>query len=420
MAKEHAKAVRESNLYEHGGARKPLLEKIALLIIRPLEENEVPPDWWRDDFVGWCVLPQERIAAEFGCSQEQVSRNVARFARDGWVTIDTYEAADGSKHNKYAITPAQMAKIKARKMQVDARGHYIRKHTKTKSRKSKQTSMDNLVWSKPLDTESKGSMTQSQEGGCVGVKGAYDTESLESSCNPSFIGKEIARKEKTPEKTENNPLTSFQQGKKENQSQPREPQENLTPAVIKNQRQGSARAPRRAAFKPEVEEIFRVAGAPDIWFEAMAPLTDTVDMLNGEGVCGCPYPLQSWATVAKKHPRFKAAQLWTPVYKGGELQYSSGASLADQIAGRVREESKTPEQHEWDSAQLWWGMLDLNRMHDLVPEHLWTRGFAPRDAILAAYRQHATQRKPYPIPAKKTSVDQLSYADLDAVDPEFA
>lgn len=408
MAKEHAKAVRDSDLYEHGGLRKPLLEKIALLIIRPLEENETPPDWWRDDFVGWCVLPQERIAAELGCSVEQVCRNIALFVKDGWVTIDTYEAADGSEHNKYAITPVQMKEIRNRKMKVDDRRHFIRGRSERKSRKSKKTSMDNLVWSRttvgktdagvsdcgePIDTQSKGLMTRSQEGGCVGVKGLLDTESIESSGNPSFIGKKIAQKEKATPTPRENPASLPTKERKENQSQPRERQGNPIPAGKTTPVAKVPRPPRVAAFKPEVESQFRAAGAPDLWFEAMAPLTDTIDMLNGETLCGCPYPVKSWLTISLNHPNWKASQLWVPkITESGDIAYSEANSLADQIFFRRMNEKMTDAEREVNRARFWWGKFTLEQMFAIIPHDTWTThkdgiAIASEAAILGAYRQ---------------------------------
>lgn len=162
-------------------------------------------------------------------------------------------------------------------------------------------------------------------------------------------------------------------------------------------------------------------GAPDLWFEAMAPLTETIDILNGETLCGCPYPLQSWATIAKNNPRLKAAQLWTPIFKSGQLEYGSGSSLADQIMSRRLEAEKTPEEREKRAAQYWWGSLELKKMNELIPDEMWIEvgggKMAPASAILAAYREHAPKRKPSPVPAKKVPESELVYSN--PIDPDI-
>jgi hypothetical protein len=182
---------------------------------------------------------------------------------------------------------------------------------------------------------------------------------------------------------------------KENQSQPRERQGNPIPADKKKAAKGSAaRPPRLAAFKPEVESQFRAAGAPDLWFEAMAPLTDTIDTLNGERASGCPYPVKSWATIAANHPNWKAAQLWVPkVTEAGDLAYSEASSLADQIVFKRMNENLTDAEREENRARLWWGSLTLERMYELVSRDAWPGNGASTEQIVDAYRRHGPKRK---------------------------
>jgi hypothetical protein len=441
MAKEHYNAVRESDLYEYGGTRKVLLTYIAGLIIGPPEENaQGKPVGEPDKDEGYCVARQEVLAAWIGCSREEACRQIDEFVHDGWLTKEKFTDTYGHERCKYTITPAQMKKILACKMKIEEKNgikHPIR--AKHPGKKGNDKSLLNLVRpgsgkrshhkkvEPPCDNSSQSPVMTGHKAHCGVITKPCDDTSIPvvESVVPSFVANS-SHKEDQPQKQ--TPSTSSYQGKNENQSQPREPQDNISPAGRKKTAKGSApRAKRpapRAAFKPEVEEKFRMAGAPDIWFEAMAPLTDTVDVLNGENVCGCPYPLQSWATIANKNPLLKAAQLWTPVFKNGQLEYSDGWSLADQIMSKRMEALKTPEDREKSAAMFWWGSLELKRMHELVADELWVgdsfgRG-APDSAILAAYREHAPKRKPQPIPAKKTPVDQLSYVDLDGVDPEFA
>jgi hypothetical protein len=401
VAKEHAKAVRDSDLYEHGGLRKPLLEKIALLIIRPLEEKETPPDWWRDDFVGWCVLPQERIAAELGCSVEQVCRNIALFVRDGWLTMDTYEAANGSEHNKYAITPAQMKKIRDRKMKVDDRGHFIRGRSESKSRKSKQTSMDNLVWNKPLDTESKGLMTRSQEGGCVGVKGLLDTESIESSGNPSFIGKKIAQKEKaTPTPTpRENPASLRSKEGKENQSQPRERQGNPIPAdgttPIGEFRPAPPRRPApppKTFLSKEVWDKLASFGCPSAVLAEVTKLEHWSKALNNTSNV-----VSSYETLALK-PNGTATRMfkvWMPkrVLSGGFEDECYDQANEESI---LQERAKPKEERILKAARQWWNYLGMDneeggdrRRHELIDFPVGYRSHfkVPDEQVVAAYHK---------------------------------
>jgi hypothetical protein len=219
-------------------------------------------------------------------------------------------------------------------------------------------------------------------------------EPLES--EPSFLPLETEPLEsRTLQSNPTSKPTDFScQGKKENQSQSRERQGNTIPADKKEATKGSAaRPPRVAAFKPEVESQFRAAGAPDLWFEAMAPFTDTIDMLNGETPHGCPFPVESWLTVSRNHPNWKASQLWVPkITESGDIAYSEANSLADQILFRRMNEKITDAEREVNRARFWWGSLTLEQMYDTVPRDTWTTHkdgivTASEAAILEAYRQ---------------------------------
>jgi hypothetical protein len=120
MSSEHARAVRQSNLYEHEGISKSLLERVALLI-RKSDEGEEP-----DPLEGWCNASQDTLAAMHGCSREEVSRQVAKFEQDGWLTIARFRDEHGHKRCHYAMTPEQFEGIQARKMEQDENGEYIR------------------------------------------------------------------------------------------------------------------------------------------------------------------------------------------------------------------------------------------------------------------------------------------------------
>ena len=209
---------------------------------------------------------------------------------------------------------------------------------------------------------------------------------------PEPIKAEPLEAQATSTPRENPASLLSKEGKKE--SQPRERQGNTIPAGKIRPVAKVPRPPRVAAFKPEVESQFRAAGAPDLWFEAMAPLTDTIDTLNGERASGCPYPVKSWATLAAKHPKWKAAQLWVPkVTESGDLAYSGASSLADQIMFKRMNESMTDAEREENRARLWWGSLTLERMYELVSRYTWPGNGASSKQIVDAYRQHGPKRK---------------------------
>jgi len=192
-----------------------------------------------------------------------------------------------------------------------------------------------------------------------------------------------------------NPASLRSKEGKENQSQPRERQGTPSLPVEEKKLKSSAPHPHRvAAFKPEVESQFRAAGAPDLWFEAMAPLTDTIDTLNGERASGCPYPVKSWATIAANHPKWKAAQLWVPkVTESGDLAYSEASSLADQIVLKRMNENITDAEREENRARWWWGSLTLERMYELVSRDTWPGNGASTKQIVDAYHQHGPKRR---------------------------
>ena len=139
MAREHYNAVRKSNLYEYGGISKPLLKDIAGLIIGPPKVGEEP-----DPEAGWCVARQDALAGMVGCSPDEVSRQVAKFERDGWLTVKRFRNERGYPRCHYAITPEQLRRIQSREMLKDEDGNYIRAKMPKKGRKDKEKSQKNL------------------------------------------------------------------------------------------------------------------------------------------------------------------------------------------------------------------------------------------------------------------------------------
>jgi hypothetical protein len=171
MAKEQARLVRKSNLYEYKGISKSLLERIALLIIGPDKEGEEP-----DPDAGWCVARQEVLASMHGCSREEVSRQILRFESDGWLTIDKKFDKNGHPKYRYTFTPKQLKAIEGRKMEFTTdehgRTHYIRASNPKMKRKG--TSLNNIVQvpsgkrihskklEEPCDNQSRSHVTRSQ------------------------------------------------------------------------------------------------------------------------------------------------------------------------------------------------------------------------------------------------------------------
>jgi len=156
--KDHYNAVRKSDLYEYGGISKPLLMLIAGLIIgQPEEGEEADPD------AGWCVATQDTLAAMVGCSPDEVSRQVAKFERDGWLTVKRFRHERGYPRCHYAITPEQLKKIQARAMLKDEDGNYIRAKMPSKARKKKSHKNLNHGTKKPADRLSGSLPTDSQQ-----------------------------------------------------------------------------------------------------------------------------------------------------------------------------------------------------------------------------------------------------------------
>jgi len=126
MGSAEAKAVRESNLYEFGGVAKPLLIMVAQLQ-RPVavEKGEKP-----HVNEGWCDATQDYLAAMVGCSEDNVQELLRRFVRDGWLTKEAW----GEGRNRYRIS--DLDAIKARKMEKDSEGCFIRARREKMRRKS--------------------------------------------------------------------------------------------------------------------------------------------------------------------------------------------------------------------------------------------------------------------------------------------
>lgn len=407
MAKEHAQAVRKSDLYEYKGISKSLLERIAYLIVGARKEDERGhPIGEPKPNEGYCTASQEVLAAMHGCSEREVGRQVDKFVKDGWLTRYEYRNEAGHRHYKYSMTPKQLKAIRAREMKKypddhEKAGYYIRaKNMKMKrdfhpgkklsgSRSSThvEPTLNTVQTHDPHDSLSGSQTTTSRGGLTTACTKPHDKESVNGLSTgvvlPSLVEKMGCSSEPTPRKTRRDASTSTKEGKKTQEAH------DTSVRSEKNQRKGSARPPRMAAFKPEVESQFRAMGAPDLWFEAMAPLTGTIDMLNGENLCGCPFPVKSWATTAANHPEWKASQLWVPkVTESGDLEYSEANSLADQIILKRMNASLTEEERETNRAQWWWGNLEIPERETYNVPYIEKGDFSYYDTkgIVKAYR----------------------------------
>jgi hypothetical protein len=174
MSSEHARAVRQSNLYEHEGISKSLLERIALLI-RKSDEGEEP-----DPLEGWCDASQDTLAAMHGCSREEVNRQAAKFEQDGWLTIRRFRDGRGHKRCHYAMTPKQLESIQARKMEQDEHGEYIRERDVSAVRGTKSRANLPAKGSKakkPSDERSQSLVTNGHKAKCASVTKPSDERS---------------------------------------------------------------------------------------------------------------------------------------------------------------------------------------------------------------------------------------------------
>ncbi|HXX17962.1 MAG TPA: hypothetical protein VEJ46_01030 [Candidatus Acidoferrum sp.] len=387
MSKEHAKAVRESDLYEHQGIAKSLLERIALLIIGPRKEDERgKPIGEPHPDEGWCVASQGVLAAMHGCSRKQVNCLVEMYERDGWLTKDDYRNEAGHLRCRYTITPQQLKKIQKRAMKKyppdhPQAGEYIRAAAPRKARKSSfkkggtvagktvagetnhgSTHVEPTLDGKPCDTVSQSLVTSCHQALRQSVTKPCDklSQNMLTRCVVPSLVDEIGCFQ---DKTKTTSISLPKEGKEKQEQAVATLLPDPTPPT------GGGKKPRRrtmtAAFKPDVERQFRLAGAPPEWFEAIAGLTGTIDMLNGENLCGCPYPVKAWKTVAENHPQWKASQIWTPkVLASGDFDFQRGVdedddlpSLTEQAAMKRMNESLTPEERERNSAEYWWTNL---------------------------------------------------------------
>jgi len=128
MAWEEYKAVLDSDLYEQKGLAKPLLARIAHLIIgEPEEGGERDPD------TGWCIASEEYLAAQLGCSRTVVTRWVSVFGRDNVLAVVRSRNKRGYLRNKYSLN---LKLVKEHAREKDENGEYIRKKNPNKSRES--------------------------------------------------------------------------------------------------------------------------------------------------------------------------------------------------------------------------------------------------------------------------------------------
>jgi hypothetical protein len=315
--KDHYNAVRMSNLYEHCGISKPLLMLIAGLIIGPLKEGEdadpeLPP--------GWCIASQDTLGAMIGCSVEEVNRQVAKFERDGWLTVKRFRDDRGYPRYHYAITPEQLKNIKTREMKKDEDGYYIRAKRPLSARRqeSQKISQKNLVWNKPhpLDDSSSGHLMVHQEATCESIKKPLDNPSMKllQAVVPLLGVSSSGSTSNGNGKSKIDSLRSPKEGKK-NQSQNREAAGNTSLPADEPRLKGSApnrQAPVRNYLKDEPAAKLRDAGCPD---EAVAFITKLEHWSNA--LNNTSNPITAYVTLALKEngPANKLSRLWMPQLK---------------------------------------------------------------------------------------------------------
>lgn len=258
MSKEHAQAVRKSDLYEYKGISKSLLERIAYLIVGTRKENE------QGKFIGepkpnegFCTASQEVLAAMHGCSEREVGRQVDKFVADGYLTRHEYRNEAGHRHYKYSMTAAQLKAIEKRAMKKypddhEKAGYYIRAKSTKMRRKYKTVGgktddgvTTNGAGGKLHDRLSGTLPTTSREALTTACANPHDNESMNGLGTgvvlPSLIEEKMGCSEKTPEKSK--PSDSPFQGKKEEPTPTPGAQDNTSPA---GQKPDEGHAPRRS------------------------------------------------------------------------------------------------------------------------------------------------------------------------------
>lgn len=412
--REHYNAVRKSDLYEYCGISKPLLMLIAGLLIAPPKEGqevdpELPP--------GWCIASQDTLAAMFGCSPEEVNRQMKKFERDGWLTVKRFRDDRGYPRCHYAITPEQLKNIKTREMKKDEDGYYIRAKRPLSARKqeSQKISQKNLIWKRhplggpsmqadippvaektdhgltddghgghPLDDSSKCRLIIHQEAGCESIKTPLDNPSIQllSSVVPSLVvnsGFEAKAKAKDlPTK-----------GKKE-KAKAAGHTTALPEATADSGDAAAIRPVISCPLKSAVMTKLRDAGCPDAVFKALAGYTKMVTILNGETEGGCTNPVTAYATFARNNKKF--GDLWIPVPTGAHTDCDADFqtfSALDREDLRAMEANMSDGEREREKAMLWWCRLTIPQRKEFPVTHAKDEdgSLVPNeDEILAAHR----------------------------------
>ena len=311
MAKEHAQAVRKSDLYEYKGISKSLLERIAFLIVGARKEDE------RGKTIGepkpnegYCTASQQVLAAMHGCSEREVGRQVQKFVRDGWLSIEEYRNEAGHRHYKYFMTAKQLKAIQARAMKKypddhEKAGYYIRAKSakmrrdfKTVGGKTDGGVTTNGAGGKPHDRLSGSLPTTSREALTTACAKPHDNESMNGLGTgvvlPSLIEEKMGCSGKTPEKSK--PSDSLFQGKKEEPTPTPGAQDNTSPAGAKTRRGARPAPPPVELLEPRVVEKMVKLGFPapviaqiqkmKFWSEA---LNNTSNVLSSyESLCNNP------------------------------------------------------------------------------------------------------------------------------------
>ncbi len=376
--KDHYNAVRKSDLYEYAGISKPLLMLIAGLVIsEPKEGQEADPGLPP----GWCVASQDTLAAMFGCSVEEVNRQIKKFERDGWLTVKRFRDDRGYPRCHYAITPEQLKNIKTREMKKDEDGYYIRakRPLSTRKQESQKISQKNLVWNKrhatampqhPLDNPSRSLLMNHQEASCESIKKPLDNPSMKllqvvvpslGAVNGCSSGK-----------GKSTSLRSNKEGKK-NQSQNPERRANTSPAV-EQKRLDSSAAPQRKIPKPnsvapvrnylksEPAAKLRDAGCPEAVISEVTKLEHWSHALNDTA-----NPITAYVTLATKANPVadRMSALWLPKLKANGVIVHSDADFEWDIDEAVQNAmakeyaQMTDEQLDVKRAQLWWSTLTI-------------------------------------------------------------
>lgn len=138
MAFEHYMLVNNSCLYEGKGVAKPLLARIAHLIIAEPEEGpDGKPKGKRDPDAGYCTATQDYLAAQIGCSVSEVQSWIDVFVDHGWLTKETYRNRLGHIRNKYKLS--RLADLAEMEMKQDEQGRFIRTKNPKMARKHERS-----------------------------------------------------------------------------------------------------------------------------------------------------------------------------------------------------------------------------------------------------------------------------------------